>query len=104
MQTPQLALVYDADCPSADAARANLRAALEAAGLPLTWREVCRSTAGPTGDRAGSPTILVNGQEVDPGLPATGRTCRTYAGADGELSRAPSVDTIVAAVRAAACH
>ena len=102
VQTPRISLVYDADCPSADRARRNLRAALAAAGLAITWHEVCRSTAGPPGLHPGSPTILVNDADVVPGSPALGGACRTYFAENGELSRAPSVDAILLAIRAAA--
>ncbi|MFL5495326.1 MAG: hypothetical protein ACJ8DC_13155, partial [Gemmatimonadales bacterium] len=63
---PMVDLVFDADCPNVDDARALLRTALIAAGLPPEWREWERDDADtPTPLQGlGSPTILVNATDV----------------------------------------
>jgi hypothetical protein len=103
MQMPSVTLIYDVDCPGADAARDNLRVALHEAGLPVSWREVCRSVDAPVTDGAhvGSPTVLVNGTDVAPGPSPTGRSCRTYVDDDGVRSRVPSAARISASLKAA---
>ncbi len=59
-------LVYFDGCPNVDAARANIRAALEAADLPPTWREWNQSdpSAPAYVKQYGSPTVLVDGRDV----------------------------------------
>ncbi len=98
-------LLHSDDCPNVGAAREALRTALEKSGARSEWREVL------LGDRStprawaalGSPTVLVNGEDVSvesaPG--ASGGNCRLYADAEGKLSGVPPVDDIVAALHRA---
>jgi hypothetical protein len=76
-------------CPHAECARTNLRAALEKAGAPATWKEwdLAADATPQQYRRYGSPTVLVNGADVtgDWGT-AAAMACRT----DG----APSVEEI----------
>lgn len=93
MKMPQIELVYFDGCPNASQARDNLREAVEASGQSLAWSEwdlMAASTAAHY-RRFGSPTILVNGEDV------TGENIGTEAmacRADG----APSVATITARI------
>lgn len=94
--TPIIELVYFNGCSNVDAARANLRAALVAAKLALTWQEWEQGDpAAPSHVRRfSSPTVLVNardvtGQEAGDG----GASCR----ADG----APSVELVRTALEGA---
>jgi mercuric ion transport protein len=103
---PAVALVYDQNCPNVDECRTALRAALSAVGAPPVWNEWDRNSAAtPAAYRGfGSPTVLVNGQDIcGPGtaLSAHGNSCRIYPGEAGR-SRcgAPSVTTIVNALLA----
>lgn len=90
---PRVTLVYDADCPNVEPARAAIREALRRVGSPADWDEELQA---PDGDRLPSPTILVDGRPVgDPAGPGPG--CRVYAGPDG-LTGAPPVETVVAAL------
>ena len=93
MHAPPIELVYFTGCPHVDAARAALRAALNAAGLPAQWRE-WDQTHPETPERLlgyGSPTVLVGGVDVTGRAPANaGRACR----ADG----IPPAAAIVAAL------
>ena len=66
VSSPEVDLVFDADCPHVDEARLLLRHALIATGLPPAWREWTREAADtPSALRGlGSPTIVVDGADV----------------------------------------
>jgi hypothetical protein len=100
---PRLELIYDADCPNIDDARAQIRAALTAAGLPLEWREHDRADpdAPAYARQHGSPTVLVNDRDVAGDTPAQAASCRIYINGQGRQQGVPPVETIVAALRAA---
>ncbi len=93
MKMPQIELVYFEGCPNASKARDNLREAVEASGQDVTWSEwdlMAESTPAHF-RRFGSPTVLVNGEDV------TGENVSTEAmacRADG----VPSVATITARI------
>lgn len=95
-------LIYDADCPNAEEARAQLRRAFAQAGLTPQWQEWDR--ADPKSPRHardyGSPTILVDGKDVS-GLVSSGEadSCRLYKHDDGQLRGYPSVEMIASALR-----
>lgn len=100
--TIRVELVYDRDCPNVEAARAVLRCAFAEIGVAPVWVEWDR------GDRDspdyvhgyGSPTILVNGQDVGDAEPnAEAQCCRLYISDEGELRGVPPVARIVAAMR-----
>ena len=63
---PGIELVYFDGCPNVDDARANIRAALEAADLPPTWQEWNQHdpNAPEYVKQYGSPTVLVGGRDV----------------------------------------
>lgn len=92
-------LLYDPDCPNVGMARVHLLRAFALAGLVPRWREWRR------GDRRapkrilayGSPTILVDGQDVVP-LANDASCCRLYAQPDGSTTGIPSVEVIRAAL------
>ena len=86
---PRIELVYFDGCPNASQARDNLREAVEASSQALTWSEWDLKEESTPADyrRFGSPTVLVNGEDV------TGESVGTAAmacRADG----VPSVATI----------
>lgn len=92
-------LVYEASCPHVDAARTNVRAALEAQGLPVDFAEQ-RSDApdAPAWARAlGSPSVLVDGVDVET-TPGAGGCCRVYRDASGARAAAPSIEAIARAL------
>lgn len=98
-------LIYDHDCPNVSAGRAQLERAFARAGIAPKWREWERSAPESPGyvRGYGSPTILVNGKDVEGIHPSDGgSSCRIYRGASGKLQAAPSVETIAAALRVAA--
>jgi hypothetical protein len=94
---PRIELIYDPDCPNVAPAREQLSRALVIMGLPLHWKEW--PSDDPTiPDHArgyGSPTILVDGQDVSGGGQIDGtRSCRVYATSEG-LRGVPTVEQIV---------
>jgi len=97
---PEIALIYDADCPNAPEARAVLREALERVGLEVEWIEYDRAEPGVSEllVRYGSPTILVGGTDVaGETAKAAAACCRVYA--DGRALRGvPMIEAIVAAI------
>ena len=104
VSSPEVDLVFDADCPHVDEARLLLRRALIATGLPPAWREWTRDAADtpPTLRGLGSPTIVVDGADVGGGQPvATDRervnSCRIYYHGD-ELRGVPPLDMVTRAL------
>jgi len=96
-------LVYDKDCPNAEAARTTLHHALTEAGLAAQWTEwEAASDATPTHLRHyGSPMVLVNGHDVAGAEPGDAASCRVYE-VNGTRSGVPPADLIVRALLAAA--
>ena len=93
MKTPRIELVYFDGCPNVSQARDNLREAVEVSNEDLTWSEWDLMAESTPADfrRFGSPTVLVNGEDV------TGENVGTEAmacRADG----VPSVATITAQI------
>ncbi len=93
LKTPRIELVYFEGCPHVSQARDNLREAIADSHELLTWSEwdVFEESTPADLRRFGSPTVLVDGEDVtgeDGG--SDGMACRT----DG----APSVATITARI------
>lgn len=98
----RIELIYDGDCPNVDHARAALLEGFAAAGLPPSWSEWERSSPDtPTYARGfGSPTILIDGNDVADAAPGDGESsCRLYRDGDGSFRGAPTVEQIAAALR-----
>ena len=93
MKTPRIELVYFDGCPNASQARDNLREAVGASSQGLTWSEWnLMDESTPAGFRRfGSPTVLVNGEDV------TGESVGTAAMAC-RVDGVPSVATITARI------
>lgn len=92
-------LIYDTSCPNVEATRAALQRAFAKLGRSPRWIEWERSALdSPAYVRLyGSPTILVNGQDIVQGEPS-GESCRVYAGDLGSLGGVPPLDKIVEAL------
>ncbi len=100
--THRVELVYDRDCPNVDAARAALRCAWAEIGVAPAWKEWdLNDRDSPDYVRGyGSPTILVNGQDVAGAEPhARADCCRLYTSDEGGLRGVPPVKQIIAAMR-----
>jgi len=105
----QIELVYDPGCPNVGDARTVLTAACREAEIPAVWTEWATDDPEcPTyALNLGSPTILVNGEDVAPGphpwtLHERGQGPRTRAYRDGDaIVGAPPMARIAGAIRAA---
>ena len=94
-------LIFDADCPNVLDARKQLRRALADAGLPSRWDEWNRSDpASPAyALQFGSPTILVDGNDVDGVMPSDlSSSCRIYADGNDGLQGVPTLGMILSAL------
>ena len=99
-------LVYDRDCPNVERARAMIRAALDEVGADPQWIEWDRESSDtpPNRRQYGSPTVLVNGQDVgcdeNDAPQADANACRVYIDNTGCLCGAPSARLIASAISA----
>jgi hypothetical protein len=99
-------LFYE-DCPSHELALERLREVLAEEGIDTDVEVVEVKSEGQAQELhfVGSPTILVNGRDIDPPPPGShyALTCRAYRlEEDGRISPLPSRDMIRRAVDAAA--
>ena len=92
-------LLYFPECPNVNAAREQLRRALAEAELPLRWTELdVPSPSAPKRVRGfGSPTILVDGEDVSGASSDEAASCRVYLGS--EVRGVPPLATIVQALK-----
>ena len=97
-------LFYE-DCPSHDLALQRLREVLDEKGIDANVEVVKVESEEQAHELrfVGSPTILLNGQDIDPPPPDShyALTCRAYRLEDGRISPLPSPDTIRRAIDAA---
>ena len=103
---PTVEFLWWRGCPSWERALAELRAEMRVAGLDpgsVEVREVATERAADREGFIGSPTIRVNGRDVDPpsGEPA-GLACRVYRLRDGRASPLPDRADLREALAAAA--
>jgi hypothetical protein len=86
-------LLFWAGCPSYPKALSDLRGALQEAGLDpdcVIVREVQTETDAAADRFVGSPTIRIDGVDVQPpGTEPVGLTCRVYRRRDGRISPTP---------------
>lgn len=106
MQTPdhlpRIELIFDADCPNVPQAREVLVRALEQLGLQCHWQEwLLGDKSCPAYARSyGSPTILVNGQDVSPSSHNDSCCCRIYP-ENKTFKGCPCVADIISALKRA---
>jgi hypothetical protein len=91
---PRVELLFWDGCPSHPKALADLRAAMADVGLDpdtVLVREVDTDERAGRERFVGSPTIRVDGEDVDPapGDEPVGLTCRVYRLRDGRISPTP---------------
>lgn len=95
-------LIYDSTCPNVPAARDRLSEVLSLLGITEGWREWERSSPeAPTYViDYGSPTILVNGEDVAGATGNVGQgACRVYLDAEsGRLGGVPSTAALRTAI------
>jgi hypothetical protein len=101
----EVTFLYYEDCPSHDQALERLRAVMHEEGIQAeinvikveTEEEALRLQF------VGSPTILMNGQDIDPPSVEAryALTCRAYRLEDGRISPLPSANMVRRALRRA---
>jgi hypothetical protein len=96
-------LYYEA-CPSHEEALARLRAVMVEAGVEAELEIIKVETEAQARHFhfVGSPTILIDGQDIVPPLPGAvpSLTCRPYRLEDGRISPLPSPEMIRRALKA----
>jgi hypothetical protein len=99
-------LLYWDGCPSHPQALDELRGAMAELGLDpeaVDVREIDTEDAAESERFTGSPTVRVDGRDVQPtGGEPTALTCRVYHRRDGRVSPVPDPDDLRDALRAAA--
>jgi hypothetical protein len=97
--------LYWDGCPSHPRALSDLREALLDVGLDadcVVVREIRTDDEAATEGFAGSPTIRIDGVDVQPpGQEPTGLSCRVYRRRDGRISPTPDPADVRDALRAA---
>jgi mercuric ion transport protein len=99
---PKVEFIYDRDCPNVDSAREQLRRAFRAVGQPAHWLEWDRADPDSPAyvRRFGSPTILVDGQDVAGASPSHGADCcRVYQSTQGGFQGVPPLEAIASTLR-----
>jgi hypothetical protein len=96
--TPSVELLWWEGCPSTEEALAMLREEMAAAGLDagaIDVREVSTDADAQREEFVGSPTIRIDGRDVQP-VPEEpiGLSCRVYRLADGRISPLPDRDEV----------
>jgi hypothetical protein len=93
MRSPSVELLWWEGCPSTDEALVMLREEMKALGLDPAGIEVREVATEDDADRetfVGSPTIRVDGRDVQPVADEPiGLTCRVYRLPDGRVSPLP---------------
>ena len=119
MRVPDIELLWWEGCPSTERARSELALALAELGLPgaeFRMREIRTQAQARAVGFGGSPTILIDGQDLA-GAPSTrpgdgnqqgdgdqqgGLSCRIYRRRDGRISPTPDPEDLRDALRRAA--
>ena len=98
--------LYFEDCPSHEQALERLRKVLgeEAVETEVAVTEVTTEEQALDLEFVGSPTIRIEGQDIDPPLqqPGYALSCRTYHLEDGRISPLPSEEMIRRGIKSAA--
>ena len=96
-------LITFSGCPSASPTRSLLGRVIADAGIVAIIEEVdTLSPDAPASLREwGSPTILLNGEDVGGERKPTGPSCRLYRGEDGRTYGVPSMSILSAALKRA---
>jgi hypothetical protein len=101
--TPRVELLWWDGCPSYPRALADLRDALDEAGLDPAAVEMIEVSTDESAERegfVGSPTIRLDGQDIVPtDGEAVGLTCRVYRLRDGRFSPVPDPQDLRDALR-----
>lgn len=94
----RIEFLYYEDCPSHDVALARLRQVMSEEGIeaPIRITRVETEKQAQALQFIGSPTIRIDGQDIDPPPPDAGYhlSCRAYCLENGRISPLPSPDMI----------
>jgi hypothetical protein len=105
MAQPTVEFLWWDGCPSSDEALAELREEMAALGLDpdaVEVREINTDAAAQREEFVGSPTIRVDGRDLQPpGDDPVGLTCRVYRLRDGRISALPDRGDVRAGLVAA---
>ena len=91
-ETPRIELLWWSGCPSWGRALAELREQAASLGLDPGAIEAREIATGEEAERegfVGSPTIRIDGRDVQPTEEPAGLTCRVYRLRDGRVSPLP---------------
>lgn len=97
--------MYDPGCPNVDLAREVLTAACRELEVPAVWTEWNSEDpeCPPRAQNLGSPSVLVNGEDVAPGPhpwaerePNAGPRCRVYRDGDSIVQAPPRARVVQA--------
>ena len=97
-------LIYEKTCPNIEAARQQIKHACNTLGIKAQWQEweVSAADAPQHIHGYGSPTILVNQQDVSGDMTAgDDYCCRVYSSAQDSNKGVPKVNDIVQAIQTA---
>ena len=105
----RIELLYFDCCPSYEALLPRLRSLLEREGVDerIELRRVETLEAADRERFLGSPTVRIDGEDIDPGAATRsdfGFKCRLYRDEDGAMNGAPSDQVIADALRRSATH
>lgn len=97
----KIELIYEKTCPNIQLAREQLATALKVLGFKSHWQEweVTDPDCPTYAHGLGSPSILVNGNDVG-NISTTGHdfSCRVYVDETGKTSGSPTVKTLIQAI------
>jgi hypothetical protein len=91
-ETPRIELLWWSGCPSWERALSELRAEAASLGIDpdaIGVREVATGQDAEREGFVGSPTIRIDGRDVQPTEEPAGLTCRVYRLRDGRVSPLP---------------
>jgi hypothetical protein len=103
-EAPRIELLWWRECPSWNRALAELREEMRALGLDPDSVEVREVAAVPDAERerfVGSPTIRIDGRDIQPTDEPAGLACRVYRLRDGRISPLPDRADVRAALKSA---
>lgn len=96
--------IYEISCPNIELTRSQLLQAFSKLNIKPHWQEweINDNDAPVYVHRYGSPTILINGKDIDEsGYPKNPQQCRLYTQSDNSISGVPPIGSIISAIRAA---
>lgn len=94
--------IFDKDCPNVEATRSNLKKAFIRLSIKPNWQEWDRASGDspPYVKSYGSPTILINGNDILEGETKSGaNSCRIYRDSKGVIVGVPTEELITRSLK-----